>query len=617
MTRIINKIKLLFRILPLLKNRTSYIKDLLGFQKRDWLLHTWDASYHVRHGTPDRWIVTETAILDDYKLHNLIDTDYQTVIDLGGYIGDFSIIAAKKLKKAMIHVFEPNTGNYELLLKNIELNGLIDRIKPVKGVVTGEHALEVDLYENLDQGLNSVINFSKETPSYIKQFTDKASTQHNKVMNFHFEKLKELIKGKTLLKMDIEGGEYTLFKKENLELIKMVDIIVMEYHDLDSLRNGDSIERFLLENNISLFVRTRTFFYIFVNNKVNLTFPHSRLLFYSRPFQRKTDNAGEQSVARHLSRKLSESFNTKLITEVMFPPNLSISSLVFYDYVLVLYYAFINIFVRYKVVFFNSPFNAFFSFLFRLGGSKTVVLINDMFFLKNEKLTMYDMYSHILYWMTAFGCDFLISTTKETANEVSEYYGKKCIAINLGLSEFFDHVTEVQLNTKIVERKFCYIGAYEKPRKRTDRIIELLKLSNNTDFKYFFAGPIKADFKAELEKLTFTNFDILGVISEQEKLNLFLNSSFIYFPTRLEGTGLPIVEALRTGVLPIMHEDALVPDEVKSYCVLINKPVEVKAVVEKYMTEPELFSRAIVKNYRHSLSFDYTRFVVYLMGLYA
>ena len=64
-----------------------------------------------------------------------------TVVEVGGYIGSFSIYAVKALRAARVVTYEPNTSNFELLSQNVENNTLAHRITPVNDAVTSLEAV--------------------------------------------------------------------------------------------------------------------------------------------------------------------------------------------------------------------------------------------------------------------------------------------------------------------------------------------------------------------------------------------------------------------------------------------------------------------------------------------
>jgi len=83
------------------------------------------------------------------------------------------------------------------------------------------------------------------------------------VDNMRFQDLAGLIKGKTLLKLDIEGQEYGLLRTKHKELIKRFDYIILESHYVSKNLNYKYINKFLKDNNL-IFKSAGRFY--FINN---------------------------------------------------------------------------------------------------------------------------------------------------------------------------------------------------------------------------------------------------------------------------------------------------------------------------------------------------------------
>lgn len=80
-------------------------------------------------------------VWEKYKteLFKKIITQGMTVVDIGASIGYYTLIAAKLVgKTGVVYAFEPEPCNYELLIKNIELNGFTN-IVPIKKAVSNRH----------------------------------------------------------------------------------------------------------------------------------------------------------------------------------------------------------------------------------------------------------------------------------------------------------------------------------------------------------------------------------------------------------------------------------------------------------------------------------------------
>ena len=89
----------------------------------------------IRQNYGDASTVAE-IFLDDCYVRDLTLPPNPVVIDVGGFIGDFSLYAVKRLNARRVIVCEPSPRNWALLLKNIANNGYENRIEPVNKAVT-------------------------------------------------------------------------------------------------------------------------------------------------------------------------------------------------------------------------------------------------------------------------------------------------------------------------------------------------------------------------------------------------------------------------------------------------------------------------------------------------
>ena len=338
----------------------------------------------------------------------------------------------------------------------------------------------------------------------------------------------------------------------------------------------------------------------------------------SRPFTGEDANSGEQTVARNLYFNLEREFDVCYTKRGWIRPTRTVLSLVFYDWIYPLYLALINIFKRYRVVVFASPFQGALSSLYRLGGSRTVVPIQDTFFIDNGMASPHDRYSSMVYRLAFLHADVVIATSAQTRGALSRHFGVESTVILNGLSREFDCFSVNQLEEKEATWDICYVGAYCKVRKRINFCVDLLNANDNPKLRFHFAGPITDEFILELEtrRIPSLSYHVYGTISEREKVELFNRSSFLYSPTALEGTGLQIVEALRAGVIPIVHLDAKIPQEVKHVCEQVGSCNEALELVDFFVRNKGDFRAKIVRNYQYSMIFDYGRYVDYIEDVY-
>ena len=166
---------------------------------------------------------------------NFIQKD-SVVIDIGANIGYYSLIASKKAAGGKVYSFEPFSGSYHLLKKNIELNH-IQNIFPFQLAISNqrdEKILFISDPENSGMtGFTQAENFAGET----EIATAVALEQWVKVHD-----LKKI----DFIKIDIEGSEYDslLGMKSVLQVFKPVlfievsDMLLQRFnHDFKDLYN--------------------------------------------------------------------------------------------------------------------------------------------------------------------------------------------------------------------------------------------------------------------------------------------------------------------------------------------------------------------------------------------
>lgn len=188
--------------------------ELTLLQTRDGLHLT------VRNNCMDAVILSEVFIDREY-VQGLDIGSKPTVVDIGGYIGDFSIFAAKYLDASRVIVVEPSPKNLKLLLKNVQDNALSERITAVEGAVTDGNPifLDVDAPERA-QARVSAYGASKAPLQRIRGIS-----LEQLVEDFGLEKI-------DLLKIDCEGGEYQILLTAPREILQRIENIVFEFHEV-------------------------------------------------------------------------------------------------------------------------------------------------------------------------------------------------------------------------------------------------------------------------------------------------------------------------------------------------------------------------------------------------
>ncbi len=237
----LKKIKIGWNVIRRIRNWEDYFKDYLGLLKKGYTLSfKGGTKIKIRGGGTDRNIINEVWM---YKVYNPAGFEIKKgdiVFDIGGHIGIFSLMASKKAEK--VYVFEPLKENFDLLKENIEINKNKNIIASNKAVSDEEIFKELLVYSH-NKGANSFYLDYKDFPKHrvnVKTTTLKGVLEENKVLRINF------------LKIDCEGEEYKILFNCPKNVLKRIDKISMEYHNLDERRNVSSMKKFLEENNFKV-----------------------------------------------------------------------------------------------------------------------------------------------------------------------------------------------------------------------------------------------------------------------------------------------------------------------------------------------------------------------------
>ena len=153
------------------------------------------------------------------------------VIDIGGNIGASAVFFLKELPTATVYAFEPEPATFDLLRKNIALNGFAARGKGINKAVAGSAGTRT-LFFAPDSGTNSLV-----VQDDRGQIAVECTTLEQIFAEHHIERC-------DLLKIDCEGAEYEILLDTPAAVLNRVSTIILEWHSIPG-HSPQELEQYL------------------------------------------------------------------------------------------------------------------------------------------------------------------------------------------------------------------------------------------------------------------------------------------------------------------------------------------------------------------------------------
>lgn len=195
---------------------------------------------------------------------------------------------------------------------------------------------------------------------------------------------------------------------------------------------------------------------------------------------------------------------------------------------------------------------------------KVIVTIHDVFPITVPEGygIVYQYYFRINLWKTLRNVDAVIYNSEETRKETERVFSQAKRKENFVSYIVVDTSPKTDISD---EGYFLYIGNLEK-RKGTDILLQAYKLyrERGGERKLVLAGKIREKEIEELYEQTcreVNGITYVGYAEEEKKDELLAKCGCFVFPSRAEGFGIPVVEAMNYGK-PIIGSDLSIFEEI-------------------------------------------------------
>jgi FkbM family methyltransferase len=176
--------------------------------------------YHGPHDSPVA-VLHEVFGERQYARH-LEAPEGGLLIDLGANIGGVTLDWARRARRLRVHAYEPNPPTNGVLRRNVEANGLADRVV-VHDDAVGRAAGALELWTNV----HSMV---------VTAYGDGPPREGAVRLSVPLIDLNEVLRRAgggpvSLLKMDTEGAEADTLEGATPETLAAIRQVVLEYHD--------------------------------------------------------------------------------------------------------------------------------------------------------------------------------------------------------------------------------------------------------------------------------------------------------------------------------------------------------------------------------------------------
>ncbi|MBD2699502.1 FkbM family methyltransferase [Spirosoma sp. BT702] len=224
-----------FRLWKHIANPGEYAFNKGERSKRDLVFTTRPLSIKFRVPESLYQLFKEIFMADVYEIDTLVRElpPSPVVLDIGANAGFFPIQLLSKIDKAIIYAYEPVPANVAAFEQTVSQNSrMAQSVHLFQKAVTGKPLDNLELFME-SAGKNQVVAsvFSDFHENNTEKITVPCTTLTDIIEENNLQKI-------NLLKLDCEGSEYDIIYNTSSELVKRIDRMIVEVHDLDDKRNN-------------------------------------------------------------------------------------------------------------------------------------------------------------------------------------------------------------------------------------------------------------------------------------------------------------------------------------------------------------------------------------------
>ncbi|MBN1217541.1 MAG: glycosyltransferase family 4 protein [Anaerolineae bacterium] len=265
-------------------------------------------------------------------------------------------------------------------------------------------------------------------------------------------------------------------------------------------------------------------------------------------------------------------------------------------------------------------------------GTRTIVTVHDLSFVRQPDSTMPGMAAHLNTWVprSVKRADHVIAVSEATRQDLIELYQtppEKITTLYHGVSDEFSPVKDpgelaaVRQKYGLKDRPFIFSVGTIQPRKNYRRLIQALAQIDGAltlviaGSKGWYYQDIFAEVTRQgLEK----RVHFLGFVADEDLPALYSTASLFVLPSLYEGFGLPLLEAMACGTPVITSNQSSLPEVVGEAGVLVN-PYDVDTLansMSQVLNDTNLQQHLIEAGQIQAKKFTWEKMATELLELY-